>query len=234
MLQTLIRERAGLARPVEVINAGLPGFTLQDNLRRFPVDIAPLEPDLILAYHGYNCFSFLDRALPPPTGQVPPRLRPRALRLLQQVEHRARVLWFRRQLEPLTAPVFDPSSVMDTDLAGLYHELCRLAQQYEARLGLATFSMAVNDRSEHEVIEFYRLGFPAVRWNVQANRAHTALVQTLTRASNDIIYVDTRPALDGKPDYFIDLVHLTQEGRNQVAEAFYAALEPVLRAEVGP
>jgi lysophospholipase L1-like esterase len=233
VLENLIRERAGLARPVEVINAGLPGFTLQDNLRRFPADIAPLEPDLILSYHGYNGFSFLDRALPLPTGQLPPTFRPRALRLLQQAEHRARVLWFRRQQEPLAAPVFDPRSVLDTDLANLYNQLGRLAQRHEARLAVATFSMAVNDRSENEVVEFYRLGFPAVRWNIQANRAHTELVQAFASARPEVVYVDSRPALDGKPDYFIDLVHLTQEGRNQIAEVFYAALEPILQAEVG-
>jgi len=43
--------------------------------------------------------------------------------------------------------------------------------------------------------------------------------------------VDTHPHLDGEHHKFIDPVHLTQEGRQQMAETFFAALKPLLVEE---
>jgi phospholipase/lecithinase/hemolysin len=50
----------------------------------------------------------------------------------------------------------------------------------------------------------------------------------LARGDPTIELVDTRPALDGRPDYFIDLVHLTQEGRQRLAETILAGIAPCL------
>jgi lysophospholipase L1-like esterase len=39
---------------IEVINAGLVSATTTESLIRFSLRIAPLEPDMIIIYHGYN------------------------------------------------------------------------------------------------------------------------------------------------------------------------------------
>jgi hypothetical protein len=45
-----------------------------------------------------------------------------------------------------------------------------------------------------------------------------------------LILIDTRPALDGHHEKFIDLVHLTQEGRESLAEAIYDAIKaPIIK-----
>jgi len=70
LLEGMIRERIRPARPVEVINAGVPSYALQHNNHRLPAEILPLEPDMIISYHGYNGFSMLYGALPPPYGYL--------------------------------------------------------------------------------------------------------------------------------------------------------------------
>jgi hypothetical protein len=55
--------------PVEVINAGIAGYTLNDQRKMLAKIIAPLEPDLVLLYPGFNDFS--DYCVPP--ANVSPR-----------------------------------------------------------------------------------------------------------------------------------------------------------------
>jgi lysophospholipase L1-like esterase len=231
VLENLIRERAGVDREVEVINAGIPGLTLKDNLRRFSADIAPLKPDMILSYHGYNGFHFLNESLPRSVGNAPPAFRPRALRLLAQAEYRARLLRFRRTQIPTVVPRAKPVPLANTELARLYDRLYEVAKTNHARLVIASHSMAVNTASHPEVIEFYRLGFPGVAWSIEANQANNELVRRFALSHPEVLYVDSTPGLEGQHEKFIDLVHLTQAGRNHIAEAFYAVIAPVLLQE---
>jgi lysophospholipase L1-like esterase len=233
VLERLLRERSGFSRKIEVINAGLPGFTVRDNLRRLPADIAPIKPDMILSYHGYNGFQFLSDALPAPVAKQVPVLRPRALRLLEQAEYRAKVLLFRRAQAPSTALEGLALLPLETELALEYRRLHTIAKEQDVTLVLGTFSMAVNSHSDPEVVDFYQLGFPAVAWSIQANLCHNELIRSLVRAHPEIVFADTQPGLDGCHENFIDLVHLTQAGRNKIAEAFYSAILPVLQKELG-
>ena len=97
LLEQMIQQRLKLRRPVEVINAGVPGYTIEDNLHRLARDVLPLKPDMIITYHGYNGFPLLDESLPPVSGTPPPVYQARPLRLLARCEYRLRLLSYRRQ-----------------------------------------------------------------------------------------------------------------------------------------
>src|SRR5262245_51186672 len=51
-LEHHLRETTG--RPIEVINAGVPGYTLLDNLVRLQSELFAFEPALIILYEGHN------------------------------------------------------------------------------------------------------------------------------------------------------------------------------------
>lgn len=55
-LQTLLRERFG-DRPIEVINAGVVGLSIQQQTRLFERRISRFAPDLTIVYTGFNDFS---------------------------------------------------------------------------------------------------------------------------------------------------------------------------------
>ncbi|HWQ91883.1 MAG TPA: SGNH/GDSL hydrolase family protein [Clostridia bacterium] len=234
-LEELIRERLKPNRPVEVINAGVAGYTLGHNLSRFARDILPLKPDLILCYHGINGFPSLDATLLPMLGGAPPRYKHRPLRLLADCEYRLKLMAYERgrQTRQTDVPVA-ASDPMDGGYAREYRELIATARTNGIHLALATFSMAVNERSEPGAIRFYEGGYRLVPRLIKANDLHSSIVRRLCEQHPEVDFIDTRPSLDGHPPYFIDLVHFSEEGRVKMAETFFAGLEELLKKELAP
>ena len=232
-LRQIIEERLKPRRPVEVINAGVPTFTLQDNLDRMARDILPLNPDLIIAYHGYNGFSWLDSSLPHIVGRRPPVYRERPLRLLADCEHQLKLLHYRHNREHSGAPrSVTHDDPMQTQYARAYESLIRIAQTNHIRLALANFSMAVNAESDRDVKEFYRSRFPHVYEHIEANIVHSALVTELVRLHPEVCFINTHSNLDGNHDKFIDLIHFDESGRQQLAKSFFAGIRQILENDL--
>ena len=93
--------------------------------------------------------------------------------------------------------------------------------------------MAVNRHSDPDALEFYRVGYPGIAAQIVANVAHTKLLEQLAQQHPEITFVDTQPALDGQHELFIDAVHFTQDGRQRLAETFFANLKPILEQDCG-
>jgi lysophospholipase L1-like esterase len=229
LLEEKIRERLPLLQGVEVINAGIPSYDLTHNISRLREGLTALKPDMIISYHGYNGFAMLYGALPPPYGGAPPEYRLRPLKLFADCEYRWKMFQFRKKnaprLPPAPLPIPNP---METAYARAYEDLVKIAQTNGIRLLLANFSMAVNQQSGLELVEFYRKPFPAVHWQIEANAVLSRIVETITHEHPETYLVDTHPKLDGQHEKFIDLVHFTQAGREQLAETFFLAVKKVL------
>jgi lysophospholipase L1-like esterase len=227
-LERMIRDELKPPRLVEVINAGTPSFTVENNVSRLARDILPLQPDLVISYHGANGFYWLDSAIPPPGGPRPPYYRERPLKLLADVEYRLRLGAYNRQRAgraPRAGPVGNP---LETEYARHYENLIEALRTNGIPLAIANYSMAVNQRSDQEVIEFYRSGFPHVFREIDANSQHTRLVEELARQHDEIHLIDTHPGLDGRHEHFIDLVHFTESGREQIARNIFVGIRPIL------
>lgn len=233
LLEQLIQQRLKPGRPVEVINAGVPAYNLKHNLYRLPKDILPLKPDMIISYHGGNGFRMLDRALPPVSGKIPPVYRKRPLKLLAAVEHRLKILYY-LQHQSWKLEVHSPaaSNALQSQYAQAYRDLINITQTNGVRLVLANYSMAVNNQSELDVVTFYQATFPHVFGLIRANMAHSLLVEQLAQQYPGICFVDTHPHLDGAHEDFIDVVHLTQEGRQQLAENVFVGIRKVLEEDL--
>jgi hypothetical protein len=72
VLEQIIRQRLKTRRPVQVINAGVPAYTSTTIFSRLPGEILPLQPDMIISYHGANGFHMIDSSVLPPVGPAPP------------------------------------------------------------------------------------------------------------------------------------------------------------------
>lgn len=233
LLQQLIRERLNLKRPVEVINAGVPGYNLNHNLFRFAKDILPLQPDLVLSYHGINGFPMLNSALPSNLGPPPPRYKERPLRFLADCEFRLKLLHYRRHyFSPAKASTSPPADPLNTFYATEYRRLIDLAHTNHFQLAIGNFSMAANAGTEPQIVQFYQLSYPLAPALIEANAQHSRLIQALAQQYPDICFVDTHPHLDGECEHFLDMVHFTPAGDRQLAENFFAALRPLLEHEL--
>jgi hypothetical protein len=150
-----------------------------------------------------------------------------------QADYRLKMLYYRWRYTTRSTPQPRQSSdVMTTKYARAYLELVQAAQSNGIRLVLANFSMAANSQSPPEVVDFYRSGFPLVKWQIQANVLHARLVEQIARQHPEICFVDTHPHLDGQHERFVDLVHMTQKGRQQLAETFFAGIKTVLEQDL--
>ncbi len=233
LLEQLIRARLSPSRPVEVINAGVPGYRLGQNLYRLTREILPLKPDMVISYHGINAFDALGDAVPLAPRANPRAYKKRPLQLLADAEYRLKLFRFQRgrppQEVPHSAALADP---LTTAYAQLYRQLIQITRTNGIRLVLAKFSMAVNDRTAPDIVEFHQMGYPNARWQTQANLVHSVIVQRLAEQHPEVSFVDTHPQLDGVHDKFIDLVHFAPLGDQQMAETFFHALRPILESDL--
>jgi len=222
-------------KPVQVVNAGMPGWTLANQLARLNEDIWPLDPDLILSYHGYNGFPYLIHEIPEISVGHAPSAPDRPSRLLRGLEDAVRIRWFMRRYR--AAQGVD-QRILQADLHGtyyaeLYRKLVFATRSMHVDLALATFNLAVTSDSPDEVVRFYELMFPDVRARILANRLHTRLVRE-TGAEYGLSVIDTSRELDGAwQDAFIDPMHLTQTGRDRLARNMLDGLRPLLRDRAG-
>jgi lysophospholipase L1-like esterase len=235
LLEQIIKERIKTDRPIEIINAGVPAYNLRQNLHRLASDILPLKPDMIISYHGYNGFKLLYKSYPISQSKAPPIFKARPLKILAKVEYRLKLSRYRWR--ELSATPADPEALgnpLKSDYAMAYRDLIQAAKTNAIFLAVANFSMAVNRKSSNDAIEFYRPGFPLVRWEITANTIHTLIVRSIARENPSVVFIDTHPLLDGKDERFIDLVHLTQAGRQQLAENVFASIKNALETNLLP
>jgi hypothetical protein len=93
--------------------------------------------------------------------------------------------------------------------------------------------MAVNPSSDPRVIDFYQGGGPRLSYPfIQANTIHSLLVSQLAAEHPEICLVDAHPHLDGDHEKFIDIIHLTNEGRRQLAENIFAGIRETLERDL--
>lgn len=236
LLQQLVYDRLKPGRPVQVINVGVPMRTLKDNLERLSPEILQLKPDLILSYHGFNGFKFIYDGMPPIVGKRLPRYQPRPVAILASAEYAMAIRSYRERHghddRRRRGRITDVTEPLATEYANLYRQLIDFCATNRIRLALATYSMAANEQSPREVIDFYRMTYSQIEWQLKANAIHSAIVEGLTSKHPNLLYIDTRPRLDGDPGFYTDLVHFTAEGKQQMAEIFFTGIEAVLRQEL--
>ncbi len=233
LLQEMIRDHLKPARPVEVVNAGIPAWSLAGNLARLYPEILPLHPDMLVSYHGFNGFGMIDSALPPVVG-LPPQYPNRPLRWLAELEYRHDLIEFVRQYQPggRQPPRMRPP--LQTPYAECYRRLIAFAQTNHIRLALGNFCMAIGPHSPQKLLDFYNANGSGVLYvRAHVNAIHSEIVQRLAAQNPGVIFIDTHPELDCVHRKFIDAVHLTQEGRQQLAENIFAAIRPQLEADLG-
>jgi len=236
VLEQIIHQRLKTRRPVQVLNAGVPAYNINSSLYRLPREILPLQPDMIISYHGANGFPLINSSVLPTLGPAPPVYQERPIKLAADAEHRLRLLLFRYHVRPPGVSVVPPAArPLDTAYAAAYRQLIQCARTNGIRLALANFSMAVNQASDRKVIDFYRGGGTRAAYGfMQANAVHSLIVSQLAAEHPEVCFVDTHPHLDGDHEKFIDLIHFTGEGDRQLAENIFAGIRYTLQQDLAP
>jgi len=232
VLQALFDSRLACSRPIEVINAGTEFYTLKDNIERVRRSIIPLQPDIVISYHGYNGLraGLLDRtvAVKSSQGKPRPKARKRPSALIQAVRDKLYIWKRKRSLQKS----YSDEKIMHGRYADLYRELIRLGNEHHFEVVLANSSMAVNASSPPKVRDFYGSVFREIDLVIAQNAAHNRMVKKIAEAAG-VPFIDTTPGLDGiwDKDLYLDLVHFTQKGNNLIAKTMFDALVRILRGD---
>jgi lysophospholipase L1-like esterase len=232
-LQGLIDTELTCDRPIEVINAGTEAYTLANNVERLERDIVPLNPDIVISYHGYNGLGVLLGNAPfSNTVQEPHRIENRPSALLNEISYRAQLMIFRFKNEKQVFPIYTEDQIMKSEYANNYKRLLRIARDNGFRVILASSSMAVAPSSPPEVKKFYGVVFTGIGETIIRNAAHNEMVRKIAEAEN-VPFIDMVPWLDGfwDDDLYLDLVHFTQAGNKRMAKIVFDGLSDTLRKD---
>jgi len=227
-------------RRIEVVNAGVPGYTCVEGRINFLLRIARLEPDAILVYHGNNDLNWSwvpdvetktvygRELLDADTGLLN-RLIDRSYVLM---ELRSRLDLLGRASRPKHD---DPDPAALRFLGSTLRALIDDARRAGVKVAIGTFAHGLDEQgapgrfSEDE----RRLGVPAVgRWfdNLSAQGArrsfplYNAAVRALA-ADEKIPLAELATAIPPTPEYHSDWCHFTARGEQAAAAAWFDAVE---------
>ena len=213
-------------RRIEVINAGWAAYNIENNVVRMKSLLSDVDPNLVISYHGYNGFPLILQELPNVVTASHSVIRQarRPSILLARVEYTFKLLGINglRGGENESRPLNSSASAKYRDA---YEDLIEVLSRADVPLILATFNMSVNRKSKADVVDFYSLGFPRVLTEIEANYLHNEMARELAEKKQNVIYADTSHGLDGVHSKYVDLVHFTQAGRDQLASNLSKVIE---------
>lgn len=217
-------------RRIEVVNAGISGYRLADQLRMLEKIVLPLEPDLVIVYPGFNDFADYCRD----AAQVPASLR-QGLPLvslpgwLLSVEAVRRHTAFLRSASPGRQTLLDPAAV---DLQPYRARLERLvARVREAGVPLVLATNARAYRPEQPLDEQMRLSaqaryfnpcFDLPGLNALYDRHNGEILDAGRRFGVPVLPLHER--IPGGREYFVDASHFTLAGEQLAADTIFAFL----------
>jgi lysophospholipase L1-like esterase len=239
LLEAKLR-RAHPGRAIEVINAGVPGYTSIEQRINFMLRISKLEPDAILIYHGNNDLNWswvpdvktklvYGRELPDYNDTWYNRAIDYSYVLM---EIRSRIAQFGiTQRTKHDDP--DPAALamLHENLRGLVDDARRIG----VKVGIATFPHALDEKGAPDRFnsDEHTLGVPLVgRWFDSLSPTglrrsfplYNANIRQLA-ATEKIPLCDLAAVVPPTPEYHSDWCHLTARGHQFVADRWFETIE---------
>jgi lysophospholipase L1-like esterase len=232
VLEELLNESGGWnGKKVEVLNGGVPGFNMTQVRHRYEQTIAPLDPDLVILYLGWNDSKLAIAKSPQLINQTPPAPSWRN-RLFAKSTLYGLV---RFRLFPAAAPQFAPPADASTQITAEgaqafrndLKELLASIRRSGAQAVISTQLMAANPGCEN--LDRYLGETPQqIETNQMIGRWITQTMRDVAAESSTPLF-DVANEVPCQPDLLGDAIHLTREGHRQVAVAWandLAAMQP--------
>lgn len=216
--------------PVEVLNAGVPGFNMRQCRHRFESQIARLEPDLVILYLGWNDMPFLLE----PESEARQRTPPAPPWMERCLANSVLYGFLRYRIFPPPTPRFAPppeSSLQITSEGATAFKADLQALIDAIRSSGATpiiSTQLMASGSTAEGLEEYLGDSPD---QIAASRTIGAWITTTMKQAaetNAVPLVDCAAQVPCNPGTLGDAIHLTEQGHQLVAEAWASGLAPLL------
>ena len=213
---------------VEVINAGVGGYTTWESFINFAFRVLEIEPDILIIYHAANDLH-TQRVRNYASDNIGYR-RPWHLSTdwkLALLKHSYIVRLFRsifRYSKPLGVEHYTNVEIVDYSKPAQYiHEpyyfeknlqkIIKLAKSYDIEVILCTFASNPNFTKHYASTEYYKKGFL---------KMNTIIRECSVRY--DLVCVDLETAMSRESLYWVDGVHMNEKGAEKKAEIIGDAL----------
>jgi hypothetical protein len=233
--------RARLGDSIEVVNAGVPGYSAFTSKIHYLYRIRALEPDALLVYHTWNDMKFF-RRIEEGEGFLAPSFRPRPVR---DFLRRFQILWRLRSLfdssegglppreegwlesEPAEAVAIPEGGRAHRWERGNYEDLGLLANSdgvlpvFVSQAGLLADGNLEDPEVRRRVYtEYQGFGYREILRQWKA----IAAIQRAAAERHGGLFIDAYAAVPHRLENFRDHVHLTPVGNEAVAEVIFAGL----------
>lgn len=216
MLSARLSERLA-PRPVEVLDFGVPGYTIVQGLRQFGSDVAPLRPDVVVIAYGWNDH-WLARAGLPDSRLTPPG--PIATRVALLVSRLRIAQAMRALIERADVASGTARRVPVEEFGALVGRLAAAARAAGARPVVLGLPSALTGETVPEYLTVGRFT-PSAE---DAVRDHALWLAAARKAAEDAgaAWVDPGPAFENgggvDPGLFTkDRIHLSERGNGLIA-----------------
>ena len=232
-LENLVRDSCP-DRRIEVINAGVPGYTLSQSLINFRERVVPLAPDLVVIYHAPNDLSYeqrrafgnADQAVTGTESSWPARWLSDHSLLYRKVAKNIQVRWGTFEAVPRQ------DDLPDRAIVGFRDRLVALVEECRGTgTDVVLCTVATQYRPEQPRTRRRRAAATALYYNQHLSLV--GLIRATARFNLEIERVahekgvprgDVYSAVPGDADHFVDSVHFTAQGAARVAKCLYMAL----------
>lgn len=217
-------------RKVEVINAGIAGYRLADQLSMLKQIVLPLKPDLVVVYPGFNDFADYCKAGKAPAASsregLPLLTLPNWLLSVDAVRKKTVAL---RSAPPMPGKRLDPASIDLLPYRQRLEGLVSAARGAGVDLVLATNARAYRAEQPLDVqmrlseqARYFNPCFDLPGLNTLYDRHNSEIVQTARRMDVPVLRLDQR--IPGGQRYFVDASHFTLAGEELAADEIYGFL----------
>lgn len=230
VLEDILRSNEHLAGKlsVEVINAGVPGFNMSQCRARFEADVAPLDPDIVLLYLGWNDSKFLigDGTLPKET--------PAPSWITRTMANSSLWGFVRYRLFPPPAPKFAPPASVDATITDVGSK--GFQEDLEALLASIKRAGSVPIISTQLMASATTCsGLDEYLGENDAQRTSNRIIgewitDSMRKAANEqgLELIDVAGELPCDPSMLGDAIHPTQLGHRRIGEVWAEHLLPII------
>lgn len=219
----------------DFINAGVPGYTASTSLKNLRTRVAPLDPDIIVIYHGTNDLSANSFDLAKREGVVTERSEQK----LSTFSHYS-LLWYlleknlmvvanQAQSDKVTGKITYDEAALTKPFEADLRALVAASQKTAQRVYIATFATQMRkgqpaDRlKQAAVTSLFYMPYMTLE-NLLAGFAAYNRVIDQVAADSGAVLIGGEDTIPGDPAHFADSVHFTDAGSRIMARRVLDAM----------
>lgn len=222
----------------DYINAGVPGYSVEDSRKDFDVRVEPLHPDVVVIYHATNDLSVDTRELARQKGLFSGKAETHSW--LAQYSLLIRLMELNFQIRQRQQRAGTGGARLDYDPVALsqgFHQrltqLVQDAQKTAPVVAIATFSIKMRrEQSAQQQLlnansSLYYMPYMSLKGLLDGFDQHNQVIRDVARETGAVL-IDGETKISGDDAHFHDSVHFTDAGSSVMAERVEAALKDSL------